>query len=49
MLVDEETIQIGSDELIARVAAPDFPCLGAKSALARGMLEVLVCHSLSSG
>lgn len=49
MLVDEETIQIERDELIARVAAPDFPCLGAKSALARGMLEVLVCHSLSSG
>ena len=49
MLVDEAAIQIGSDELIERVAAPDFPCLGAKSALARGMLEVLVCHSLSSG
>lgn len=49
MLVDEETARIGQTELLQRVAAPDFPCVGAKSALARGTLEVLVCHSLASG
>lgn len=49
MLVDLETTQIGRDELLARIAAPDFPCVGAKSALARGTLEVLVGHSLESG
>lgn len=48
MLVTEETTRIGRDELLARVAAKDFPCVGAKSALARGTLEVLVCHSLAS-
>jgi len=49
MLVDEETTQIGRDELLARISASDFPCVGAKSALARGTLEILVCHSLKSG
>ena len=48
MLVTEETTQIGREELLERVAAKDFPCVGAKSALARGTLEVLVCHSLTS-
>lgn len=48
MLVDEHTTRIGRDELLERVAARDFPCVGAKSALARGTLEVLVCHSLTS-
>jgi len=49
MLVAEETTRIGREELLERVAAKDFPCVGAKSALARGTLEVLVCHSLTSG
>lgn len=35
-------------DLLARVSAADFPCLGAKSALARGTLKVLACHSLES-
>jgi len=48
MLVAEETTRIGREELLERVAAKDFPCVGAKSALARGTLEVLVCHSLTS-
>lgn len=34
--------------LVERVAEADFPCLGAKSALARGTLKVLACHSLCS-
>jgi len=48
MLVTERTAQIGRDELLERISAPDFPCVGAKSALARGTLEVLVGHSLES-
>ena len=49
MLVDTQTRQAGNAELRARIAAPDFPCVGAKSALARGTLKTLVCHSLDSG
>lgn len=49
MLVDTQTRDAGEDELRARIAAPDFPCVGAKSALARGTLRTLVCHSLASG
>ena len=49
MLVDEHTRAAGEDELRARIAAPEFPCVGAKSALARGTLKTLVCHSLDSG
>lgn len=49
MLIDAETRDAGEEELRARIAAPDFPCVGAKSALARGTLKTLVCHSLDSG
>ena len=49
MLVDENTRVAGEDDLRARIAEPDFPCVGAKSALARGTLKTLVCHSLASG
>lgn len=49
MLVDAETRDAGQEELCARIAAADFPCVGAKSALARGTLKTLVCHSLASG
>lgn len=31
-----------------RIADPAFPCVGAKSALARGSLKILSCHSLTS-
>lgn len=30
------------------VKAPDFPCVGAKAALARGTLEVLACNRIDS-
>jgi FPC/CPF motif-containing protein YcgG len=36
-------------DLFERISAPDFPCVGAKSALARGLLKVVPCHSLTSG
>lgn len=49
MLVDVETRVAGDEELRARIAEADFPCVGAKSALARGTLKTLVCHSLASG
>lgn len=49
MLIDEQTRVEGEDELRARIAEPDFPCVGAKSALAKGTLKTLVCHSLDSG
>lgn len=35
-------------DLLERVGDAAFPCLGAKSALARGTLKVLACHSLCS-
>jgi FPC/CPF motif-containing protein YcgG len=31
------------------IAAPEFPCVGAKSALARGKLKVVSCHAITSG
>lgn len=37
------------EHLIAgHVARPDFPCVGAKAALARGALEVLACNAIDS-
>ena len=48
MLVDHETGARVRDELLARVGEVSFPCVGAKSALARGMLKVMTCHSLAS-
>ncbi len=49
MLVDQATRVAGEQEFRARIAEPEFPCVGAKSALARGTLKTIVCHSLSSG
>lgn len=49
MLVDAETAQQAGEELLAAIAHRDFPCLGAKSAMARGTLKTLVCQSLLSG
>ena len=49
MLVDTATAELAESELYARVAAADFPCVGAKSAMARGTLRVLACRSLTSG
>lgn len=48
MLIDDRTRVAAKDELRARIAEPDFPCVGAKSALAKGTLKTLVCHSLDS-
>lgn len=48
MLVDDCTRETGERELRARIAETDFPCVGAKSALARGTLRTLVCHNLAS-
>lgn len=49
MLVDDEIQTLGEEELRERIADPAFPCVGAKSALARGTLKTIVCHSLASG
>lgn len=49
MIIDTQTRDAGEEELRARIADADFPCVGAKSALARGTLKTLVCHSLASG
>ncbi|WP_133364644.1 guanitoxin biosynthesis heme-dependent pre-guanitoxin N-hydroxylase GntA [Qipengyuania sediminis] len=49
MLVDSRTRDAGEEELRARIADAGFPCVGAKSALARGTLKTLVCHSIASG
>lgn len=48
MLVDAPTRDAAEEELRQRITTPDFPCVGAKSALARGTLKTLVCHSLAS-
>jgi FPC/CPF motif-containing protein YcgG len=48
MLVDEKAAQIGRDELFAAIADEAFPCVGAKSTVARGTLKVLVGHALTS-
>ncbi len=48
MLVDEKTAEAGREELFAEIADDAFPCVGAKSVLARGTLKVLVGHSLVS-
>lgn len=48
MLVSEETILKGREELQAAIADDRFPCVGAKSAMARGTLKTLVGHSLES-
>ena len=48
MLIDPQTRDAGEEELRDRIGAADFPCVGAKSALARGTLKTLVCHNLAS-
>lgn len=49
MLIDDRTRFAGEEELRDRIEDPTFPCVGAKSTLARGTLKTLVCHSLDSG
>jgi FPC/CPF motif-containing protein YcgG len=48
MLIDEATVLKRREELLATVADKSFPCVGAKSAMARGTLRTLVCHSIES-
>lgn len=48
MLVDEIKVLQRREELLSTIADERFPCVGAKSAMARGMLKTLVCHSLES-
>jgi uncharacterized protein len=48
MLIDEATALKRQSEFLATVANGDFPCVGAKSALAGGQLRVIVAHSLAS-
>ena len=48
MLIDEDVAEARRDELFATIADAGFPCVGAKSAMARGALKVLVGHSLTS-
>ena len=48
MLVDEDTVLKGREELLGMIADDSYPCVGAKSAMARGTLRTLVCHSLES-
>lgn len=48
-LIDVKDAEDRRDELVGIIGAKDFPCVGAKSALARGQLKTLACHSLESG
>lgn len=48
MLTDDTAAHAGDKEFSAWIAENAFPCVGAKSALAHGMLKVLVGHSLAS-
>ena len=48
MRVDHHAALAAREELLAAIADQSFPCLGAKSAMARGKLRTLVCESLDS-
>lgn len=48
LLVDDKSAAERSEQLLAVVADSRFPCVGAKSALARGMLRTMVCRSMQS-
>src|SRR5690349_6148002 len=48
MLVDSVSVQERQQELLSSISEATFPCVGAKSALARGQLRVIVGHSLAS-
>ena len=49
MFIETMTQEAAEAELFGRIKAADFPCVGAKSALARGTLKVIAAHSLDSG
>jgi uncharacterized protein len=48
MLVDKDIELKRREELLAAIANESFPCVGAKSVVARGALRTLVCQSLES-
>ncbi len=48
MLFPEPDTSVDPSEIFERIAEPDFPCVGAKSAMARGTLKVISCRALDS-
>ena len=48
MLADENSVQARREELLGAIADKRFPCVGAKSAMARDLLKTVACHSLAS-
>lgn len=48
MLFPESATAVDPSEIFDRIAEPDFPCVGAKSAMARGTLKVITCRALDS-
>ena len=48
MLVDLNDQRRAEEGVIEMIAASDFPCVGAKAALATGNLKVSACHRLDS-
>ena len=48
MLLSTDRTDCPEDQLRERIADPLFPCVGAKSALARGSLKIITCRSLTS-
>lgn len=47
--VDDNLAAERSQELLTIVAGKQFPCVGAKSALARGTLQTMLCGSIQGG
>ncbi|WP_419866834.1 guanitoxin biosynthesis heme-dependent pre-guanitoxin N-hydroxylase GntA [Altericroceibacterium endophyticum] len=47
--MDQKQDDEAGEELFAMIAEKGFPCVGAKSAMARGTLKVVACHRLTSG
>ncbi len=48
-MIDVTNLEELKNGVSDRIADPAFPCVGAKSALARGTLKILACHCLTSG
>ncbi|HST35644.1 MAG TPA: guanitoxin biosynthesis heme-dependent pre-guanitoxin N-hydroxylase GntA [Allosphingosinicella sp.] len=48
MFVDDEAVLRRREELLSAITDDKFPCVGAKSVLARGMLKTVDCRSLES-
>lgn len=49
LAVDADAADEMRADLCRWIEASEFPCVGAKSALARGMLEMVVAHDMRSG